>query len=91
MLKRSKKKKVKFKFSSRKAKEIFLCGDFNNWCMHDLPMKKAREDSYEIEIQLLPGEYEYKFLVDGIWYNDPVCMWHVANVWGSENSVIKVE
>ena len=91
MLKRSKKKKTRFKFKSKKAREVFLCGDFNNWCDHDLPMKQVGDDVFEIEIQLMPGEYEYKFLADGIWHNDPGCMWHVPNVWGSENSVIKVE
>jgi len=39
---------------------------------------------------LTPGRYEYRFLVDGQWRNDPECAECVANPFGSENCVIHV-
>jgi hypothetical protein len=52
------------------AKEVRLAGSFNNWRDFELPMKKSR-NGWEISYVLGPGNYEYKFWVDGKFIADP--------------------
>jgi len=37
-----------------------------------------------------PGRYEYRFVVDGQWRDDPACTERVPNGFGSENCVLRV-
>jgi len=45
---------------------------------------------WRITVELIPGLYAYKFLVDGQWVNDPNNPRTVANQFGSLNNVIEV-
>jgi len=36
-----------------------------------LPMARTRSGYWQIEVPLLPGWYQYAFLVDGTWVTDP--------------------
>ena len=46
------------------AGKVFLTGDFNAWQEHELPMKRI-SSGWELAYVLRPGNYEYKFIVDG--------------------------
>ena len=73
------------------ACEVFLCGDFNQWARESLRM--IRNDGagrWEKRLTLLPGRYEYKFVVDGQWISDPQAPAEVPNPHGSFNSVVEV-
>jgi len=37
-------KKVRFNLFSPEAERVFLAGDFNNWDVNNLPMKKAKKE-----------------------------------------------
>ena len=37
-----------------------------------------------------PGIYEYRFIVDGVWADDPACKSRRSNQYGSENCVLEV-
>jgi hypothetical protein len=52
------------------AGEVFLSGNFNSWNPKEIKMYKAN-GGWQIDYQLAPGNYEYKFLVDDIWTTDP--------------------
>lgn len=52
------------------AKDVRLVGSFNRWKDHELRMKKT-SSGWELPYVLGPGNYEYKFLVDGIQITDP--------------------
>jgi Glycogen recognition site of AMP-activated protein kinase len=52
------------------AKSVVLTGSFNGWKTYDLLMHKTAE-GWELPYTLGPGNYEYRFLVDGKWINDP--------------------
>ena len=81
---------IRFSFKPPKpAKEIFVCGDFNGWG-REAPMAQLGKD-WVSEMEIAPGEYEYKFLVDGIWFNDPNAVKQVPNLWGSDNSLLVVK
>jgi len=52
------------------AKHVVLTGNFNNWDTNELPMEKSSQ-GWKISYIIAPGNYEYKFLVDGNWITDP--------------------
>jgi 1,4-alpha-glucan branching enzyme len=71
------------------AKEVFLVGDFNNWSARADRMEKRR-GAFHKTMRLAPGEYRYKFLVDGEWHTDPSAARQVPNEFGTSNSVISI-
>ncbi len=52
------------------AKEVRVAGSFNNWRPFELQMRKTA-NGWELPYVLGPGNYEYRFLVDGQWTSDP--------------------
>lgn len=52
------------------ADELILCGSFNNWNETELPMIK-KWGKWEVAFPVKPGNYEYKYIVDGVWRQDP--------------------
>ena len=91
MIGTSKTKKVPFEFVAPDAQKVVLAGDFNNWDRKTSPMKKDKKGVWKATVSLKPGRYEYRFLVDGNWVNDPACCDCVPNEFGSQNCVKIVE
>ena len=84
-------REVVFVLNSRKAEEVYLCGDFNDWLPDGLPMiRRGDQRLWEKRLVLPPGRYEYKFIVDGVWTHNPDAGKNVPNVFGSLNSVMEV-
>lgn len=54
----------------RDAKVVILSSAFNNWNTSELVMQKT-DLGWQIPCVLPPGNYAYKFIVDGIWITDP--------------------
>ncbi|MDD5772521.1 MAG: glycogen-binding domain-containing protein [bacterium] len=86
----SKKKKVLFLLNAPDAKEVLLTGDFNSWKEAGLKMEKGNNGEWSTEVNLEPGRYEYKFIVDGQWWTDPLNTSTVTNSVGSLNSLKEV-
>jgi 1,4-alpha-glucan branching enzyme len=84
---KSLKEKAKFEFSAPEAKEVSLAGSFNQWNTQANPMKKDKKGIWKATLSLEPGRYEYRFMVDGNWANDPSCSSCVANEFGGYNCV----
>ena len=76
-----------FEFSAPDAKEVYLVGTFNNWKTTETPMKKDKKGVWKKTLSLEAGEYQYRFLVNGNWENDPSCSSCVPNEFGSQNCV----
>jgi 1,4-alpha-glucan branching enzyme len=79
------------------ASAVYLAGSFNDWDMQTCAMERQDDGVWRVELELPPGRYEYKFVVDGIWCCDPGsedspdregC---VPNVYGSMNRVLDVQ
>ncbi len=65
------KHEVKFTYEDESAKTVHLVGTMNHWDKFATPMTK-KDGYFEVTIELFPGEYEYKFLIDGKeWILDP--------------------
>lgn len=52
------------------AKSVVLAGSFNGWKTYELFMHKT-DAGWELPYTLGPGNYGYRFVVDGKWMNDP--------------------
>ncbi len=85
-----KRKKVTFSLENDEAKEVFLTGDFNDWHSEKHPMRKDGNGTWKKQVMLFPGNYEYKFLVDGQWKEDPQNDQLHPNCFGTFNNVINV-
>jgi 1,4-alpha-glucan branching enzyme len=83
--------KVQFELLAPDAQKVYLTGDFNNWDIRANPMKKDKKGTWKTTLSLKPGRYEYRFLKDGRWENDPACAGCVPNDFGSKNCVRVVE
>lgn len=90
MTKKEKTKKVNFSLLAPNAESVSITGDFNNWNTISHPMKKDKKGIWKISFNLQPGTYQYRFLVDGEWQNDPNCTECVDNPFGALNCVKKV-
>ena len=84
-------KLVEFKLYAPGAKKVVVSGSFNKWDTKKLLAKKDSKGSWAAKVALKSGKYEYKFIVDGNWMNDPRCTSCVANSVGSHNCVIEVK
>jgi 1,4-alpha-glucan branching enzyme len=78
------------------AKAVFLAGTFNEWNQEATPMERVSAEEWRAEMALPPGQFEYKFVVDGVWCCEPGSednsqLPHcVPNSFGTMNRVIEV-
>ncbi len=85
-------KSVTFTVHAEKGKAVYVAGEFNKWDPTAKKMAyKAREGVYAATIKLVPGEYQYKFVIDGTWCADPENVNSVQNDQGTFNSVLVVK
>ncbi|TDY11445.1 hypothetical protein [Meridianimaribacter flavus] len=72
------------------AKNVILSGSFNRWDEHLFKMTKTT-NGWELTLDLKPGEYQYKFIVDGNWIEDPDNPSKKRNEYDGYNSVINIQ
>ena len=84
-------RETEFKLLAPQAQSAFIAGDFNQWhpCSH--PLKADAKGAWRISFRLKPGRYQYRFIVDGKWQNDPACSSFVENPFDTSNSLKIVE
>jgi 1,4-alpha-glucan branching enzyme len=83
--------KTEFSLSAPQAKSVFVAGSFNQWNLSAYPLKQDKKGVWKISLPLGSGRYEYRFLVDGEWQNDPNCPSLVENPFGTLNCIKIVE
>ncbi|MDO9173077.1 MAG: glycogen-binding domain-containing protein, partial [bacterium] len=72
------------------AKEVTLAGSFNGWKAFDLALKDTGGGVWAVVVPLDEGTYEYKFVVDGAWRQDPTNPDGKDDGYGGQNSVVVV-
>ena len=79
---------VKFVCQAKpEAKSVSVAGQFSEWS----PLNMQRIDGkFQTVLSLPPGEYEYKFIIDGQWHVDPTADKQVPNAFGTANSLVRV-
>jgi len=81
--------KVTFVLLDLGAKQVSLSGEFNGWSPNATPIRRDSSGHWEATVDLAPGRYQYKFVVDGEWIPDPLAHEKVWNQQGTLNSVIE--
>lgn len=79
--------KVTFSYAAPEAQTVLLAGDFTCWQQAPLALKRSKSGVWKKAVSLPAGRYEYRFLVDGEWRNDPLCTHRERNQFGGENCV----
>ena len=82
--------KVTFHVYEPHARRVSLAGEFNQWDPIAAPMQSHDDGHWSITLDLPPGRYQYKFVVDGQWLPDLTAHENVPNEHGTLNSVIEV-
>ena len=79
------------------ANEVFLAGTFNEWSPTSHPMRRLPDGIWTTTLDLEPGHYEYKFVIDGQWCCEPGCdapydgcSACVPNSFGTMNRIVEV-
>ncbi len=85
-------KSTTFSYQAPDAEEVLLSGTFNDWAPTGIPMQRQSDGTWRTDLELEPGRYEFKFVVDGSWQ----CQDHageecVPNPFGTTNQVIVVQ
>lgn len=83
--------KVRFEFCHETAHDVCIAGTFNEWTPERTPMRPAAPGQWTRDLLLAPGAYEYQFVVDGSWLNDPQAVKSNPSPCGGRNSVVIVE
>ena len=81
---------VVFSYQNASAGAVFLAGDFNGWNAADLALSKDSDGVWTVAVPLEPGTYEYKFVVDGNWLEDPDNPQTKSDPFGGSNSLITI-
>lgn len=88
--------KVTFRLSkpeARGASEAHLVGDFNDWDVSAMPMKKLKSGEFTTTVPLAQGRsYQFRYLLDRrTWQNDGDADGYVpSGVSADENSVVMI-
>jgi 1,4-alpha-glucan branching enzyme len=83
-------KRVTLAYHMPEAQCVTVTGSFCDWRTDRYSLKQDRKGLWKTTLSLSPGRYEYRFVVDGEWRNDPSCGERAANEFGSENCVLHV-
>lgn len=65
------KPRTSFGCHAAEASSVFLAGTFNDWNPQTDLMQRTPDGDWGIDLDLPPGRYEYKFVVDGQWCCEP--------------------
>ncbi|XP_021307450.1 uncharacterized protein LOC8067264 isoform X2 [Sorghum bicolor] len=53
------------------ASDVLVVGSFDGWTSQR-KMERSENGMFSLNLRLYPGRYEIKFIVDGVWKNDPL-------------------
>jgi 1,4-alpha-glucan branching enzyme len=78
---------TQFAFAAPTARQVSLAAEFNNWDPKAGRMQKCPDGVWRLSVALKPGRYEYRFLADEVWCDDPNAQQKAANSMGTQNCV----
>jgi hypothetical protein len=81
-----------FNPEGRSFERVSVVGDFNDWQAPANPMARGPDGTYAATVVLpAAGEYQFRYVADENWLNDPAADAEVPNAFGSSNSVVRIE
>ena len=81
---------VVFSIHSPEVKEAYVAGEFNNWQADENSRMECNEGTWRKSLNLTPGRYRYRFVVDGKWIEDGQNPNKELNPYGELDSYIEV-
>ena len=83
---------VRFRIHAPEAHAVYLTGSFNHWNPGGIPLapRPGSAGAWEVTLALPPGNYEYRYIIDGRWVTDPSHQQTRLNDLGVENSLLVV-
>ena len=81
---------VEFEIDRPAAKAVFLAGEMTDWEKGQKPMSKSADGKWRVAVDLSPGQWLYKFVVDGQWIADPASTDNDADGNGGRHSFLFV-
>jgi hypothetical protein len=82
--------KAEFHLEAPAACSVKLAADFTDWEKHPLDLIKSEDGVWFTLVPLSPGQYAYRFIVDGQWRDDPHPRRRTPNPFGTVNAVVVV-
>lgn len=84
--------KVTFSIDAKEANAASVIGDFNNWNPTEGALSKLKNGTFKATFNLPKNAfYEFKYLVDGLYLNDPEADSFIFNSFANaENGVLAV-
>ena len=79
-----------FELNAPDAHRVYLAGEMSRWDKDKLPMRRDANGQWSVTVDLGPGEWLYKFIVDGRWIADPGSADHDADGQGGQHSILFV-
>ncbi len=79
-----------FRLKDSPGRQVFVAGSFNDWQPTQKLTDREGRGVYTCRILLAPGDYQYKFVVDGEWRLDSDNPNFVPNSFGTLNSLLRV-
>jgi hypothetical protein len=83
-------KKVPLRVKVEGAKEVVLTGDFTQWAKDKVRLTPATGGEWITVLELAPGEYQYRLIVDGEWRDHSEAARKIGNPFGTQNAVLIV-
>jgi len=82
---------IVFSVFAPEAKEVYVCGDFNNWKLDDESRLISHNGTWSRKLQLNSGRYHYRFVIDGKWVEDFNNPCRETNPYGELNSLLEIK
>lgn len=76
-----------FSIDAPGALRVQLAGNFTRWEMYAISMSRGQDGIWRCKVDLAPGTYHYRFIVDGEWRDDPECTVRIPNQFGTANMI----
>jgi 1,4-alpha-glucan branching enzyme len=72
------------------VESVHLAGEFNDWDPTATPMKRGKDDSFRVTLDLEPEqEYQFRYVANGEhWFNDWEADAYIPNGLGDDNCVV---
>jgi 1,4-alpha-glucan branching enzyme len=81
---------VIFSVFAPEAQEVHIVGEFNNWQIDGVSRMMQNSGTWSRKLELIPGKYRYRFVIDGKWVEDSGNPNKEINPYGSVDSLIEI-